>query len=146
VKHPLFVVAITAAVAPYALCAQPLQFSFAAPPGWASSLRGLAVSTHELDDSWYRTHREWREASALSFLATHRLAVARAEADHFVAPIGPSRAVRLMDASSDPSGDVFLRFIARHFSGSDNIHLLIVYRWSARERRFIWKAVEDHSP
>ena len=109
-------------------------------------LRASPIPVHELDSAWYHTQHGWSESLAKTLGGKHRLAIARAEADHFVLPIGPSRVVRLMDASSDSSGDVFLRFIARHFSSSADIHLLIVYCWSSHDRRFLWKAVEDHSP
>ena len=112
----------------------------------AGYFRASAVAVHEFDATWYNTHRDWSEALARSFRREHRWVVARAEADHLVAPIGPSRAIQLYYASSDPSGDTFLRFGSCWLTSSADLHLLPVYRWSSREHRLIWKALEDHSP
>ena len=112
----------------------------------AGYFRTSAIAVHEFDPGWYSTPRDWSEALAKRFRREHRLVVARAEADHLVAPIGPSRAIQLYYASSDPSGDTFLRFGSCWLTSSSDLHLLPVYRWSSRERRLIWKALEDHSP
>lgn len=109
-------------------------------------LKISAVPDHEFDQVWYRTPRQWSEQEAAGFASSHRSALVRAEADHLVSPVGPSRAVRLMHASRDPSGDVFLRFISRQISSSADLHLLPVYCWSAQQDRLVWKALEDHSP
>ena len=104
-------------------------------------LRSSVVPERELDSDWYHTPHHWRQSLA----APSTSAVIRAQADHFIDPVGPRRAIRLVDASSGPSDEVYLRFVARWFHSSYDIHALIVYCWSTRERRFIWKAVEDHS-
>jgi hypothetical protein len=109
-------------------------------------LKISAVPDHEFDEAWYRNPRQWSEQEAAGFASSHRSALVCAEADHLVSPVGPSRAVRLMHASRDPSGDVFLRFISRQFSSSADLHLLPVYCWSAQQDRLVWKALEDHSP
>jgi hypothetical protein len=112
----------------------------------AAGLKMSPIAAHELDMAWYRAPRQWSEEEATGFASSHAWVLVRAEADHLVNPIGPSRAIRLMHASQDPSGDVFLRFMSRHFSSSADLHLLPVYCWSARDQRLIWKAYENHSP
>jgi hypothetical protein len=114
--------------------------------GFVVYFRSSAIPAHKLDASWYHAQHEWSDSFAKTLRSTHRWAVARAEADHVVSPIGPSRAIHLVDASPDASGDVFFRFVARFLTSSSDIHLLVVYRWSSREDRFVWKAIEDHSP
>ena len=108
--------------------------------------RATAIPIHEFDHAWYNTPREWSETLARTFRSEQRWAVARAEVDHFVSPIGPSRAIQLYYASPDPSGDTYLRFGSCWLTSSADLHLLPVYRWSSREHRFLWKALEDHSP
>ena len=68
------------------------------------------IPAHELDTSWYHDQPDWSDSFAESLRSTHRSAIARAEADHVVSPIGPSRMIQLVDASPDSSGDVFFRF------------------------------------
>ena len=114
--------------------------------GFAIHFRSSAIPAHELDTSWYHDQPDWSDSFAESLRSTHRWAIARAEADHVVSPIGPSRMIQLVYASPDSSGDVFFRFVARFLTSSSDIHLLVVYRWSSREHRFVWKAIEDHSP
>jgi hypothetical protein len=109
-------------------------------------LHASAIPEREFDTAWYRTPRQWSEEEAAGFASSHHWAIVRAETDHIVSPVGYSRAIRLMDASRDASGDVFLRFISRHFSSSADMHLLPVYCWSSQQQRWLWKAVEDHSP
>ena len=108
-------------------------------------LRSSAVQTREFDYAWYRTPRDWSESLASTTRAQNRLAVIRAEADHFIDPVGPRRAIQLMDASAGTSGEIFFRFVACWSHSSYDMHALIVYCWSPVEQRFIWKAVEDHS-
>jgi hypothetical protein len=108
--------------------------------------RSSAIPAHEFDATWYHAQHDWSDSFAKTLRSTHRCAIARAEADHVVSPIGPSRVIHLIDASPDSSGDVFFRFVARFLTSSSDIHLLVVYRWSSREHRFVWKAIEDHSP
>ena len=112
----------------------------------AACLSLSSIPTHEFDLAWYRTPRQWSKQEAAGFASSHRSALVRAEADYLVDPIGPSRSVRLMQASHDPSGDVFLRFISRRCWSFADMHLLPVYCWSAQQDRLIWKALEDHSP
>jgi hypothetical protein len=114
--------------------------------GIVASLHAAAIPEREFYTAWYRTPRQWSEEEAADFASSHQWAIVRAETDHIVSPVGYSRAIRLMDASRDPSGDVFLRFISRHFSSSADLHLLPVYCWSSQHQRLLWKAVEDHSP
>ena len=114
--------------------------------GFVVYFRASAIPAHELDASWYHAQHDWSDSFAKTLSSTHRWAIARAEADHVVSPIGPSRAIHLVDASPDASGDVLFRFVARFLTSSSDIHLLVVYRWSSREDRFVWKAIEDHSP
>jgi hypothetical protein len=123
-----------------------LLFAAVAVAVLAGYLRASAIEVHKFDPGWYNTSRDWSEVQAKSFCQEHRWVVVRAEADHLVAPIGPSRAIQLYYASSDPSGDIFLRFGSSWLTSSADLHLLPVYRWSSREHRLIWKALEDHSP
>jgi hypothetical protein len=105
------------------------------------------ISLREFDAAWYHTKRGVTEAVGRRFQAQHRFAVMRAQADHIVHPIGPGRAVVLMGASPpNDSGEVYLYFGSAYISSTADLHLLPVYCWSEREKRLLWKGLQDNSP
>lgn len=115
--------------------------------GFAAYVCRSPVPLREFDDAWYHTRRGVTEALGRSFLAQHRLAVFRAQADHFVHPIGPGRVIALWGASPpNDSSDVFVYFGSPLVSSDTALHLLPVYCWSEREKRFLWKGLQNNSP
>jgi hypothetical protein len=120
---------------------------FVGAGGFVACLYAFPVPLHEFDASWYQTHRGVSEALGRHFRADHRWTVIRAQADHFVHPIGPGRVIGLLAASSaDDSGDVLLYFGSAFASGDAGLHLLPVYCWSDRQQRLVWKGLQDNSP
>jgi hypothetical protein len=110
-------------------------------------LCAFPVPLHELDTAWYHTRRGATEALGQTFLAHHKCAVLRAQADHFVHPVGPGRVVAILAASPpNDAGDVFVYFGSQFASGDSGLHLLPVYCWSERQQRLVWKALQDNSP
>jgi hypothetical protein len=115
--------------------------------GFAAYPAVSRVQVREFDSTWYHMHLDVTEAEARAFCAQHRAAVVRAQADHFFHPIGPGRIIALLGASSrNDSGEVFLFFGSQFVSSSAALHLLPVYCWSEREKRLLWKGLQNNSP
>jgi hypothetical protein len=124
-----------------------LLIVFAVAAAFAVFLAKTPVPFHEFETTWYHTPLQVTEVAAATFCAQHRSAVLRAQCDHFVRPVGPGRVITLLGATlPDDSGDVFLFFGSAFVSSDAALHLLPVYCWSEREKRLLWKGLQDNSP
>ena|SRR5438105_1602601 len=119
----------------------------AAIGGFVAYLYASPVPFHEFDATWYHTDLHLTAAAAQTFRATHRSALYRAQADHMLRPIGPSRIITLFRASSPTqSGEVFLFFECPVGSSDAALHYFPVYCWSEPRQRLLWKGLQDNSP
>jgi|SRR6478672_9762245 len=115
--------------------------------GFVAYLYASPVPFREFDETWYRTDLHLTAAAAQTFRAAHRSAIFRAQADHMLHPVGPSRTISLFRASApNQSGDVFLFFECPIGSSDDALHFFPVYCWSESRQRLLWKGLQDNSP
>jgi hypothetical protein len=104
-------------------------------------LRLAAVPIRTLDEQWYRypPSLQCTEVFDAKVQRDHRWAILRAEADHFVAPAYQyGRRLGFLAVCRDAEDPLYFEFWA-------DMHKTVVYCWSQKQGKFLWKAVEDHS-
>jgi hypothetical protein len=101
-------------------------------------LRLAAVPIRTLDEEWYRTPLHCSDVFDAKVQREHRWAILRAQVDHFFAPAyQDSRRIGFLAACRGGEDPLYLEFWA-------DMHVTVVYCWSQKERKFLWKAVEHH--
>jgi hypothetical protein len=101
--------------------------------------RVAAIPVRTLDEAWYHNEFLQRRPVDSKTRTEFRWTIVRAKIDHFVAPASPARRMlEFVNVFRDGDDRVLLRFWGE-------THIMVVYCWSSRDRKLLWKAIEYHS-